>query len=821
MMMTAALVLGAALWVGACGAGPLPALGNLLDPVHGVWSVARNAELPADHTVRLPSLDGDVRVLYDGRGVPHIFAESELDLYRALGYVLARDRLFQLEIQTRATAGRLTELVGPRALPADRQMRRLGLAWAAERAWGELEPPVRAILEAYAEGVNARMDELRGRRDYPVEYHLLEAEPLRWRPEYSLYLGARMGWTLAYNDDARRRERLVELVGHAAADALMPRNNPIQEPIIPGGGLYPRFDPVRVPAPAGRTAVRPLPPAPSHAGINASNSWAVSPSRSVTGHALLAGDPHLGLSLPSIWYEVHLVVPGALDVYGVTFAGGPGVAIGFNRDAAWSFTNTGADVLDLYEETLDDPDEPRRYRLDGEWRDLDVRIETYRDQSGRVIAVDTIFHTHRGPLMLDGERPRSFRWTVLEDLNALDVLRRGQSAGGVSDWLNVMSGFRSPAQNLAVADRSGSIAIRSSGRFPVRPGNGSGVEIRDGSSSASDWRSHWRSAREPAAINPRQGFVASANQQPVDPRREPGYLGINWVSPWRAMRINQLLRENSAVTVDAMRRYQTDPGSARADWFVPYLLEAVEAVSVETSARDGEPRIDAATLRRARQAASLLAGWDRRYTMENEFAVLFEYTMQRIADRLWDELVPPGEENRIHTPADAVLASLLRDPANSWWDDRRTEDVVEDRDLILVLSLADALDRAERLHGDRSAGAWRWSGIRHANIRHLLGISAFSALRVPVQGGPGLLNPSSGDGTHGASWRMVVELGPEVRGYGTYPGGQSGNPVSTRYLDRLDTWIAGELDPLIFPRTPQELDDSEVTARLTFTRGGR
>jgi penicillin amidase len=224
-----------------------------------------------------------------------------------------------------------------------------------------------------------------------------------------------------------------------------------------------------------------------------------------------------------------------------------------------------------------------------------------------------------------------------------------------------------------------------------------------------------------------------------------------------------------------MRRYQTDPGSARADLFVPYFLDAAQRALAHADMDETSARLS--------EAAGLLGQWDRRYTKDDRRAVLFETAMQELVARTWDELAVPGTARRAITPSTAVLAELLTDSAGTWWDDRSTR-AIEHRDDILLASLVAALERARREHGDPNGDGWRWDRVRHANVNHLLRLPALSALDIPVQGGPGTLSPSAGSGTHGASWRMVVELGPELRAWATYPGGQSGNPVSPRYRDR-------------------------------------
>ncbi|HYD54793.1 MAG TPA: penicillin acylase family protein [Gemmatimonadaceae bacterium] len=819
-VVLAALVLAGGLWIGARPVAPAPALGPLLDPAHGVWALARGASVAAsDARPRIDGLRAEVRVLYDDRAVPHVFATTIEDAYRALGYVVARDRLAQLHVQTLAATGRLTELAGAPALELDREMRRLGLPRAAERAWAALPDTAasRRLIAAYADGVNAYLDAMPAGA-LPVEFRLTGTRPARWAPVNSLHLFARMGWTLAYITPEGDRARAAARVGRAVAEALFPIAQPIVEPIQPNGQTAPRFEATRLPPPGDpepgllpRTALlERLGPerlaallglADEERAHFASNNWAVAPRRTAAGHALLAGDPHLELTLPSIWYEAHLVVPGQLDVHGVTIPGAPGIIIGFNRDVAWTFTNTGADVLDFYQEQVDHVDVPTRYRLDGAWRPIERRLETYVGKSGRRVAADTLYFTHRGPMRREGDRWLSMRWTVLEPTDVIGAFLGAARARTVDEFQAAMArGFGAPAQNMLAADRAGSIFIRSTGCFPVRPDGGSGLAIRDGSTSAADWRGCLPVERWPQARNPAQGFVASANQQPIDARVSGDYWGGEY-DPWRALRINELLRGDSAVTPETMRLWQTDPGSERAALFAPAFVRAAQRTANA----------------RARQAGGLLAQWDRRYTRENRRAVLFEAAMQALARLTWDELTTDGAR-RVATPSSAILAVLLADSASAWWDDRGTSEI-ETRDDILARALASALDAAERERGAPDGDGWRWDRVRHANIGHLLRLPQFSALEVPVQGGPSTLNPSSGRGGFGASWRMVVELGPEVRAWATYPGGQSGHPSSDRYLDRLPLWRDGRLAEVFSPRRPEEMAGARTIGTLTLQPG--
>jgi penicillin amidase len=365
-----------------------------------------------------------------------------------------------------------------------------------------------------------------------------------------------------------------------------------------------------------------------------------------------------------------------------------------------------------------------------------------------------------------------------------------------------------PSQNMIVADRSGTIGIRSTGRFPYRAGRGDGLTIRDGSRSASDWQGDWPVTQYPQAFDPPQGFLASANQQPIDARLAAPYLGSADVAEvWRALQINRLLRADSSVTPDAMRRFQTDPGSARADLWMQALLSATP--DIESTAALGNGGDGAAS---AHLARALLAGWDHRYTKENHQAVLFETTLSTLARLLWDEL-EDSAGRRVATPSGDVALALMRQPESAWWDIRATPNAREDRDAVVSRALSEAYDTLVARYGEPSPERWRWTRVRPAAIRHLLRLRGFSAESVGVQGGFGTLNPSAGTG-YGSSWRMVVELGPNVRAWGIYPGGQSGNPASPRYREHVRKWSDGELDSLLLPSVAADLTSPRNVLRL-------
>jgi len=826
----AVLMLAGGLAVAARPTGPVPPLGPFLDPVHGVWAVATSAELPRWHRARVLSLHAAVDVRYDRLGVPHIFATTERDAYLALGYVVARDRLFQMELQARAASGTLSEMVGQLGLDRDREMRRLGLPRAAEQALAALQasPSRFEMAQAYAVGVNAWIDAMPAAA-VPLEYRLLGRRPARWAPINSLHLLNYMSWLLARDDEELLRARVAARVGRAAADALFPVHAQIQEPIVPSGRHAVMTDvPIPPPGPpdtilAGIARDVALADGPvqnaadaadaadrDDAAILGSNNWAVASRRTAAGHTLLAGDPHLDLSIPSIWYQAHLVVPGTLNVQGVTIPGAPAVIIGFNQDVAWTFTNVEADVLDHFAEVVDDSASPTRYKLDGAWHPLVQRIERYFGPAGEEIAVDTVRYTHRGPLHNVGSRWLSTRWTALDPSPTVDAFLKVAHAKSISEFERAMEEYLVPAQNMLVADRAGSIAIRSTGHFPIRAGDGLGTEIRDGTTSASDWRGYVAPADYPHSVDPSQGFLASTNQEPTDPATGHGhlpYLGSDWPGAWRAVRINELLSNDSAVTPETMRRFQTDRGSARADYFVPFFLAAAR--------RAGVAHTDTPSMR---DAIRRLAAWDRRYTSGDTVggAALFEAAMSELTDRVWARLEPAPGEPRVATPSSLTLAALMRQPRSQWWDDPATTSVVETRDDVLVASLAAAYDTLVHELGPPAHRGWRWDRVQHVNIYHQFRYASLSRIGLPPQGGPHTLSPTSGTGVHGSSWRMVVELADTVRAWATYPGGQSGNPLSRHYDDKLARWMAGELDSLATPSRPSDLSEADTESRLTL-----
>ncbi|MFC0184924.1 penicillin acylase family protein [Pseudarcicella hirudinis] len=386
--------------------GVVPPIGKFLSPFEGFWVNAeasyKDAPTMNEDKLQIPNLQGEVTVLYDENGVPHVFAQNDHDLYLAQGYLTAKDRLWQMEFQTHFAAGRISEIVGDKALESDRYQRRMGAVYGAEKSLSGMNenPQAKLSLDAYSEGVNAYINSL-SPREYPVEYKLLGYAPEAWSPLKSALFLKNMSFVLASGTDDLRMTNILRKYGKEVTEDLFPNYPSKESPIIPEGTKI-DFQPLPLPpAPHDFTGIGSMNPQPERDKGIGSNNWAVSGSKSATGLPLLANDPHLTLSLPSIWYQMQLVSPG-INVYGSTMPGSPSVIIGFNQDVAWGVTNVGADIIDWYQVKFRDKS-MNEYWHDGKWKKTSKRIEVIKVK-GKPDVIDTVLYTHHGPVVyLEGQ----------------------------------------------------------------------------------------------------------------------------------------------------------------------------------------------------------------------------------------------------------------------------------------------------------------------------------------------------------------------------------------------------------------------------------
>jgi len=800
------LLSGVVFWAANRQHGVVPPPGKILNPFAGFWTNGERSDAPPER-LSLPGLEAEVRVAWDERRVPHIFAANDHDLYFAQGFLTARDRLWQMDFQVRFAGGRLAEVIGERGLSLDRFNRRFGMIMAAENALRALEtdPGARRAIEAYTAGVNAHIRSL-GRRSYPVEFKLLDYVPEPWTLLKCALLLKYMAYDLAGKSSDPAWTEMKQALGEAAVDRLFPYDEPLVDPIIPPGT---KWDFTPNPAP-------PVPAAPDSPDQNGratlatsdetvkgkgSNNWALAGTRTRSGNPILCNDPHLALNLPSIWYEIQLAAPG-VNSAGVSLPGAPFVIIGHNGRIAWGLTNAGSDVLDWYAIRFKDKSRSE-YWYDGAWLKSEIRTETIKVRNGRDV-VERIVLTRHGPIVRFEEDPpfkekdipagAALRWVAhdeSEDLETFYALNRAES---YEDWLKAIASWSCPAQNFVYADAAGAIAIRHNGRFPLR-WKGQGRFLLDGSNPAHDWRGWVPRDHVPAIKNPERGFVSSANQKPAD-SSYPYYLGSDYLQFERGARINELLAGMTDVTPGDMIRMQNDAFNLRARTVLPAILPYLRKGELNGVERTCLAEIES-------------------WNCEN----LAGLTAPTVFDRFWSEFnAKTWDDEKVRPmksmpwPASHVLIDLvLHHPDDAFFDDRTTsgrEGLAE----IAFLAFRSAVGGLEKALGPPGP-AWTWGRWKGTDIQHLAQIPGFGRTRLRTNGAGYIINASAR--TKGPSWRMVVELGPEVKAWGIIPGGQSGNPGSRFYDNGVDDWVAGRIYELVFLKSPDEANE-KIIARTTL-----
>ncbi|MCY7349263.1 MAG: penicillin acylase family protein [Cytophagaceae bacterium] len=777
--------------------GDLPPIAPLLDPFGGFWANGeRNKSAFADQTLHLDGLQGNVTVRFDSNRVPHVFAENDSDLYFAQGYITARDRLWQMEFQTHAAAGRVSEIVGEKALELDRYKRRIGMVYGAELAQQQMlaDPITRRVVEAYSAGVNAYISSLRP-RDYPLEYKLLGYAPEPWTSLKCLLLLKEMTLTLAGRSNDRRMNNVLRKIGPVATTDLFP-NFPgvVVSPIIPAGTKW-DFSPVATTKPP-TDASMPLAVVEDFDEVKTegigSNNWAVHGSRTATGLPILAGDPHLSLSLPSIWYQMQLVAPG-VNAAGATIPGSPMIIIGYNHDIAWSETNVGADVMDWYTVKFRNASR-KQYWFEGQWKPVKRRVETLKVR-GKPDVVDTVLYTHHGPIVYEeAEKPfneavpvgHALRWVAHDPSNETRCFYQLNRAHDYKEYVAALIHYVAAAQNFVFASNKNEVAIWVNGKFPLRWQN-QGKFILDGSKAINDWQGWIPHAHNPHVLNPPRGFVSSANQNYTDPSY-PYYLTGESLPAERGLRINDRLGAMQRATPDSLRMLQNDNFSIQARTLLPVLLPLVQ------------PReLSAGQL----GALNRLKSWNFQNNPDNVEPTVYTEWINALYAATWqDELGSPAGEPTILPTSDRTMRMILREPTARWFDDIRTTDHRETLAELTQRSFKNAIDTLQKQLGVLGP-KWQLGAQRGTDIRHLARIPALSRLGLVTGGGTGIVNATNK--AHGPSWRMVVALGKNgPTAYGLYPGGQSGNPGSRFYDNMIERWRTGQLDPLVYLQSPDE-----------------
>ncbi|MGB6021760.1 MAG: penicillin acylase family protein [Ornithinimicrobium sp.] len=838
--------------------------------------LSRRSFPQAEGEVSLASLDGRVDVLRDEQGVAHIYADTPADLFRGQGYVAAQDRFFQMDLRRHITAGRLSELVGSGGVETDTVIRTMGWRQVAEEELGMLDPATRQYLQAYAAGVNDYLEE-KSPSQISLEYVVLgqsvpDYQIEDWDELDSLTWLKAMAWDLRGNyTDELTRSRLAGQVPLAQLNDLYPdydyeTNAPIlssnewrpQAVAAPTeesrGGTAGAVDPEDVepsaPTP-GRTgstqqdlaaataydqtveALAAVPPLVAVGEGVGSNSWVVSGDHTESGKPLLANDPHLGVTQPGVWLQAGLhcrevTAECPFDVTGYTFAGFPGVIIGHNQSVAWGFTNLDPDVTDFYLEDTDGAD----YRRGTEMVPVETRSETISVAGGDDVDI-LVRSTEHGPILSDvltpvaqvgvnpplsgiesrGRYAVSMAWTGLVPSPTADAVFALNTATDWDSFRDAAKLFAAPAQNIIYADTEGNIGYQAPGMVPIRESSTSGAVPgywpSPGWDPAYDWKGFVPFEQMPFVLNPEDGVIVAANQAVAQSRRP--FLTTEWDHGYRSQRIADLLATEMAqgpIGIDTMTDIQYDSYNSFADTLIPYLLD----VNIGNEPFYTEP-------------AALLETWNRGAPAgdgEQGSAAMYYYAVWAnvltltVDDELPLDLQVSGNSRSMH-----MLANLLQDPENPWWDDQRTAGIVESRDTILRQAM---LDARLQLTADISKNPddWQWGRLHTLTARHQVlgedpvpGIvqSTFNLGPFPMPGGSALVNANNWDAgadefdvTAAPSMRMVVDLDDLDNSVWVNQGGNSGHVFHRNYDDQMQPWIDGET--YSWPHSEQAVEES-------------
>jgi penicillin amidase len=752
-------------------------------------------------TITVAGLTAPVNVLRDGRGVPHIRADSIDDLIFVQGYVTAQDRLWQMDLSRRLAGGELSEIFGDRTLNLDIENRTLGLPQVAERTLQEMDDETRRLFAAYARGVNAFIDSHQHR--LPIEFLILRYRPRPWLETDSIRVGLNMAKMLSTSwPEDLMRERVCGRVASELCADLFPDRTPLDRPVA-----EPVQNPTRRMVSAQTSldrgsgeidaTLRAL-ALPLEAPLRSlgSNNWVVSGAHTESGKPLLANDPHLGHGVPSVWYMAHLKASG-VNVTGVTFPGLPSVIIGHNERIAWGVTNTGPDVQDLFAEKFD-PQNPGKYLHNGNWVDAEVREELIkvRDKPDVRLSVKV---TRHGPVVsrADG-RELALQWTLLQP-RAFDLpFWSLDRANNWEDFVAAVRGFAVPMQNFVYADVDGNIGFYAPGRIPIRR-NGDGAVPADGSTDDFDWTGQVPFEELPHSYNPPSGLIATANGRVV-PDGYPYLITRMWAEPYRTARIFQLLEAGNRFTVAQMLKVQTDIFAIHDQWLAKRIVAAAERRPPTTAD--------------AKYALEILKAWDGEARWESPAPLITGVTERALLERL----LRPKLGEVFADYSCPMTPVFVENVVNNQWA-RWLPPGEVDFDANLTESLEDGVRRIPEIAGSANRAAWQWGRTIALTFRHPL-------VGVPLAGR--LLNtgpfPQSGTGTTvkqttphvGPSMRMVVDFSNLDHSVQNITLGQSGQVTSPHYRDQVRSWYEGSSFPMVFSDGAVE---SQAAHRLLLQPG--
>lgn len=778
------------------GTTRIPPLGKFLDPFQGFWQNIESKDASPTATISIDGVKEPVSIYFDSLMIPHIFANNEEDLFIAQGYVTATLRLWQMEFQTHAAAGRISEIIGAGANDAvlnyDRGQRRQGMVYAANNALAGMQSNAtsKMAVEKYTEGVNQYIQSL----DYkhlPFEYKLLDYAPEEWTPLKCALLLRSMAQTLNIGDKDIEMSNALALFGKETVDLLYPdREEKLGDPIVDNTGKW-NFKPITlesVPSalPKDLIAINgKIPPTDPTVG---SNNWAVSGSKTASGAPILCSDPHLNLSLPSIWFAIQLKTPN-MNVMGVSLPGAPHVIIGFTDSISWAVTNAQRDLVDWYSIEFKDKTK-NEYKLDSHWVKSNKVIETFAVR-GREAFQDTVIYTHWGPVTYDDSyhaddnlKHYAFRWIAHDQSNESQTFYELNRADNHSDYMKALNHYSGPAQNFAFAAINGDIAMRIQGKFPVRRKD-EGKFVLDGSQTSNGWQAFIPNEQNVMSKNPERGFISSANQYPAD-STYPYYIQSTNYEAYRNRRINNTLRAAANVVPEDMMHLQNDNYNLKAAESLPYFLEQIATLS-SLSAEE-------------KAAIEKLKAWDYFNNVDSEGASYYEAWWDALMPLTWDEMRKDG--TALSYPTTYRTIQLLKEQPNlSWFDNQQTPEK-ENAQSLLINAFRKSVVAIEEWKKKNNHDTVPWAEFKDSYIGHLLRIDALS-VHIKHGGNHEIVNANSR--THGPSWRMVTSMEKTgVKAWATYPGGQSGNPGSKHYDQMLGRWTSAQYFPLPFLHSQEE-----------------
>jgi len=753
-----------------------------------VKSIATRALPDYNKDVALEGMIDEVTVYRDAYAVPHIYAKNEGDLYRAVGYCMAQDRFWQMDLLRRACTGRLSEIFGEELLETDLLMRSLRIPEKSDLILSKCEPELIDSLNAFCDGVNQYLERNAGQ--LPPEFSILGYVPEKWESEHSIHLIGYMAWDLSlpWSHEIVLR-RILDKFGEEMYRDVAPDLATQTSYVVPGFTLQTsELDALSVLAKRFRVL--------EGLGLsvfNGSNNWVVSGKKSVTGKPIFANDMHLAIFAPGIWYQMHQVVEGEMDVTGVVLPGAPSIIAGHNEHIAWGNTNVSVDDLDFYLEEIN-PDNPNQYKFNGEWLDMEVRQEKIKVKGGKVIEKELRF-THRGPIVpkfqkLEG-RTISMRWVGNEYSNEARSLYLVNRAKNWTDFKNAMSTFGSTSQNVAYADVDGNIGIYVCAGVPIRKA-GSGTSIVPGWTDEYDWVGFIPFEELPHSYNPESGYVSSANN------RSAGddylhYIGQLYALPHRIDRIREMLREREKLSVSDIRRMHADQKSKRVEQIKDDIIAKIKK-------SDGLTALE-------KQSLEILTSWDDVLSKSSPAASIFQNFLNSFQKNVFfDEM---GEElyeeflSAFRLPAYAV-DNIWRKKESPWCDDITTESRTETFTDMVQKSFKDAVTGLASDFGGNPEN-WKWGRMHKLHIEHPMGrvkfldrLFKFNRGPFEVGGSYFTVCPYYGRGDNpekvvfGASHRHIYSTANWDDSLSVIPTGTSGIPASPHYCDQSQMFVNNE-----------------------------